>query len=126
ASIVKELIENSLDAGARRVAVSLEGGGLRLIRIVDDGSGIPPGEALLAFERHATSKLVALDDLGRLGTYGFRGEALAAVAEAGEVELLTREASSPEGVRVAGGQGAALAASPAGCPAGTSLAIGML
>jgi len=123
ASVVKELVENSLDAGATRVRIDLEGAGMRLIRITDDGCGIPAAEALVAFERHATSKLGTLDDLGKLGTYGFRGEALAAVAAAGEVEMLTRVGKAAEGVRVAGGGGKPLAAAPAGCDRGTSIAV---
>ncbi len=123
ASIVKELVENALDAGATRITVELERGGLGLIRVTDDGCGIPSGEALLAFDRHATSKLAVLDDLGTLATYGFRGEALAAIAAAGEVELLTRPGGVTDGVRVAGGGGVALTVGPAGCPAGTSLAV---
>ena len=100
ASIVKELIENSLDAGASRISVEVREGGLALIRVSDDGCGIDPGELRLAFERHATSKLAAEDDLWRIATLGFRGEALPSIAAAGEVELLTRTPGNDVGARI--------------------------
>jgi DNA mismatch repair protein MutL len=100
ASVVKELIENSLDAGAARIAVEVREGGLALIRVVDDGCGIDPSELRLAFERHATSKVRAEEDLWRVATLGFRGEALPSIAAAGEVELLTRVAGNDRGARI--------------------------
>ena len=90
ASVIKELVENSLDAGATRVQVEVELGGRRLIRIADDGHGMQRDDAILAFERHATSKIRTLEDLGRIGTLGFRGEALASIASVAKVELLTK------------------------------------
>lgn len=123
ASVAKELIENALDSGATRIRVDVQGGGLGLLRVTDNGCGIPPAEALLAFSRHATSKLTALDDLTRLTTFGFRGEALAAVAAAGDVELVTRTADGVEGVRVAGEAGEGLAVSPAGAERGTVISV---
>ena len=90
ASVIKELVENSLDAGATRIQVDVELGGRRLIRISDDGEGMTRDDAVLAFERHATSKIRTQDDLARIGTLGFRGEALASIASVARVELITK------------------------------------
>ena len=108
ASVVKELIENSLDAGAREIAVEIREGGLALIRVADDGCGIEPGELRVAFERHATSKVAGEDDLWRVATLGFRGEALPSIAAAGEVELLSRVAGNDVGARIRLREGAAV------------------
>src|SRR5438093_1111272 len=93
ASVAKELVENALDAGARRLTVEVDGGGVFLLRVTDDGRGVPPDEVALAFARHATSKLADLDDLGRLSTFGFRGEALPSIAAVAEVRFHTRPAA---------------------------------
>ncbi len=90
ASVVKEMVENAIDAGSKRVHIDIELGGRRLIRISDDGEGMTRDDAILAFERHATSKLRTLEDLGAVGTLGFRGEALASIASVAKVELITK------------------------------------
>jgi DNA mismatch repair protein MutL len=90
ASVIKELVENSIDAGSTRIMIDIELGGRRLMRIADDGHGMVRDDAILAFERHATSKIRTLEDLGAIGTLGFRGEALASIASVAKVELLTK------------------------------------
>ncbi len=100
ASLAKELVENALDAGARRIEIVFDGGGLDRVRVSDDGSGIPAGEVELAFERHATSKLSRAEDLAEISTLGFRGEALASIAAVSRVELTTATAGAPSGTRI--------------------------
>jgi DNA mismatch repair protein MutL len=106
ASVVKELMENSVDAGAERVEVAVEAGGKRLVRVVDDGCGMTHDDALLAFERHSTSKIRSAEDLFQISTLGFRGEALPSVAAVSRLELETRHAAESSGTRVevAGGR----------------------
>ncbi|MDW7709517.1 MAG: DNA mismatch repair endonuclease MutL [Deferrisomatales bacterium] len=106
ASVVKELVENAVDAGGRRVRVRVEGAGRRAISVEDDGCGMGRDDALLALERHATSKLAAAEDLERIGTLGFRGEALPSIASVSRLRLLTRAEGDPEGteVRLEGGR----------------------
>ena len=104
ASVVKELVENSIDAGARSIRVDLEAGGKRSIRVVDDGLGLERNDALLAFDRHATSKIVSFDDLQGIATLGFRGEALAAIAAVARVEMTTAvEPGEGHRIRIDGG-----------------------
>jgi DNA mismatch repair protein MutL len=122
-SVVKELVENSLDAGATRVSVELREGGLALIRVADDGGGIDPGELRLAFERHATSKVRAEEDLWRVATLGFRGEALPSIAAAGEVELLTRVAGNDRGARIRLRAGEIVEEGSGATPPGTSFTV---
>ncbi len=100
ASVIKELVENSIDAGARRIQVDVELGGRRLMRVADDGSGMLRDDAILAFERHATSKIKALEDLAAIQTLGFRGEALASIASVAKVELVTKTAEDTTATRV--------------------------
>src|SRR5204862_7478259 len=90
ASVAKELVENAIDAGARRVVIDVEAGGRRLLRVSDDGDGMVRDDAVLAFERHATSKIVKSEDLSSIATLGFRGEALASIASVSRVELTTK------------------------------------
>ena len=123
ASIVKELLENSLDAGAQRIRVDVEAGGRKLIRIEDDGCGMLRDDALLAFERHATSKIRSSDDLLSLGTLGFRGEALPSIASVARVHLLTRSAEEPVGTELEIAGGKILRKADAAAPPGTTLAI---
>src|ERR1700685_4243864 len=106
ASAVKELLENAIDAGAARIRIEVEGGGRKLIRVADDGQGMNRDDALLAFERHATSKLRTADDLLSIDTLGFRGEALPSIASVSRLLLETCEPDSAGGTRIeiAGGK----------------------
>ncbi len=123
ASVVRELIDNSLDAGARRVDVDLEGGGRDLVRVADDGRGLGRDDAVLAFERHATSKVSRGEDLDRIETLGFRGEALAAIAAVSRVEMVTREKGAGEGTRVVLDRGRLLRVEPAPRAEGTTVEV---
>jgi DNA mismatch repair protein MutL len=123
ASVVKELVENAIDAGARRVAIDIRTGGLELIRVADDGSGMPREDAALAILRHATSKIERLEDLHRLASFGFRGEAIPSIASVSRFALRTRRAADDEGteVRVEGGGEADVR--PVGCAPGTIVEV---
>ncbi len=123
ASVVKELTENAIDAGAHSVTVEIQHGGMTLIRVTDDGCGIAADEAPTAFLRHATSKIRNEYDLEAISTLGFRGEALAAIAAVAEVELLTRRAEDALGTSVALAGGELLGQEEAGCPVGTTLMV---
>lgn len=122
-SVVKELVENALDAGARTIAVELENGGLDLIRVSDDGRGIAPEDCRTAFLRHATSKIATSEDLTRIVTLGFRGEALASIAAVAEVSMRTRVSDADCGtlLRISGGE--VQEEAPCACAAGTTLEV---
>jgi DNA mismatch repair protein MutL len=123
ASVVKELVENALDAGARHVEVALRSGGIERISVRDDGEGMTPEDALLAFARHATSKLTGADDLEAVPTLGFRGEALPSIAAAGTVRLVTRRAADTAAVAVEADASGARDAGPAAAPPGTLVEV---
>src|ERR1700761_3712882 len=123
ASVVKELLENALDAGARSIRIEAESGGKRLIRVTDDGCGMNHDDALLAFERHATSKIRSADDLLSIATLGFRGEALPSIASIARVELETRAAGEDSGTRVEIAGGKIYRVEDAGLAAGTTIAV---
>ncbi len=123
ASVVKELLENAIDAGATRVTVEIEAGGTRLMRVSDNGCGMSPDDAVACFGRHATSKLRSESDLAAVATLGFRGEALASVAAVSRVTLRTREPGSDEGFEVVMQGGELVSSSPCGCPVGTDIAV---
>ena len=123
ASVVKELMENSVDAGAGIITVEITAGGMTYIRVTDNGCGIAPEDAKTAFLRHATSKLRGAEGLEAIGTLGFRGEALAAIAAVSQIELLTRMSGAGEGVSLSLEAGAVTDMSPAGCPEGTTIIV---
>ncbi len=123
ASVVKELLENALDAGARNIRIEVEAGGKRLIRVTDDGSGMAQDDALLAFERHATSKLRTANDLLSIATLGFRGEALPSIASVSRLVLETRTAEEEQGTRIEFGAGKLFSVKPAGVPTGTTITV---
>ena len=123
ASVVKELVENSLDAGATRVAVWVSGGGVSEIRVADDGCGISAGELALAFRHHATSKLATAGDLETVATLGFRGEALPSIAAVARVACTTRVADAEAGSRIEFRYGEPVGDGPIGCPVGTTVQV---
>lgn len=123
ASIVKELLENSIDAGATHITVEIKNGGIELIRVTDDGKGIAPEDAETAFLRHATSKIKTASDLDEIFTLGFRGEALASICAISRVSMITRKADNEIGchVEIAGGE--LISRDEAGCPVGTTIMV---
>jgi DNA mismatch repair protein MutL len=123
ASVVKELIENSLDAGARRIAITIELGGKKLLRVEDDGEGMEPEDARLAIERHATSKIAKPDDLGAIRTLGFRGEALPSIASVSHFVLRTRARGSATGTEIRVNGGTVASEREVGAPEGTCVEV---
>ena len=123
ASAVKELVENSIDAGAKNITIELQNGGMTFLRITDDGCGMEPVDARTAFLRHATSKIRKKEDLACIGTLGFRGEALAAISSVSKIDLLTRAQGAENGVRLHLEAGQVLSEEPAGCPCGTTILV---
>jgi DNA mismatch repair protein MutL len=123
ASVVKELLENALDAGAKTIRIEVEAGGKRMIRVIDDGHGMSHDDALLAFERHATSKLRSADDLLSIPTLGFRGEALPTIAAVSRLLLETRAEEDVDGTRVEFAGGKLVSVKPAGLPGGTTVSV---
>jgi DNA mismatch repair protein MutL len=123
ASVVKELVENAIDAGAETIRVEIQAGGKRLIRVLDDGSGISADDVPLAFARHATSKLMSVDDLSRVTTLGFRGEALASIAAVSRLTLVSRPANQATATRICIEGTDQIDLSSAGAPAGTMVTV---
>ncbi len=123
ASVVKELIENSLDADATDIRVEIAGGGKRLIRVIDNGHGIPAREAPLAFQRHATSKIRSADELEHIATLGFRGEALAAISAVSKTTLITRTADAATGIEIKLEGSELISQRAIGAPPGTSITV---
>lgn len=121
--IVKELIENSIDAGATTITLHIKKAGKQLIRVVDNGCGMSPEDARMCFVHHATSKLTSVDDLMQLNTFGFRGEALASMAAVGKITLITKEADVAEGTQLAIEKNEVIEQKPVACQTGTDIAI---
>src|ERR1700688_1299259 len=123
ASVVKELLENALDAGASRIKITVEAGGKKLIQITDNGCGMVRDDAMLAFERHATSKLKDAEDLLSVSTLGFRGEALPSIASVAQLRLETRDAGAASGTVIEINGGKMARVEEAGLPEGTSITV---
>ena len=123
ASVVKELLENAIDAGAKHISAEIQNGGMTFIRLTDDGCGMSPEDAEIAFLRHATSKIRAKEDLEAIGTLGFRGEALAAIASVSKIDLLTRTADESFGTSLHLEAGKITQHTEAGCPPGTTIIV---
>jgi DNA mismatch repair protein MutL len=123
ASVVKELIENALDAGARRIGIAIELGGKKMLRVEDDGEGMEPEDARLAIERHATSKIASPEDLGAIRTLGFRGEALPSIASVSRFTLRTRARGSASGTEIRVNGGTVSSDREVGAPEGTSIEV---
>jgi DNA mismatch repair protein MutL len=126
ASVVKELVENALDAGSRTIKAEVQGGGRKFIRVTDDGEGMKPEEALLALQRYTTSKIGTLEDLFAIHTFGFRGEALSSIAAVSRMKIITRKDGQLSGVEIRIEGGVLLGSEEAGSPLGTSVEVGDL
>lgn len=123
ASVVKELVENSLDAGASVITVEIRNGGVSYIKVMDNGTGMEEDDVVIAFERHSTSKIRHADDLENISTIGFRGEALASIAAVSSVQLTTRTGKNPHGTSIEIQGGNVINVKPSGCPVGTTIII---
>ena len=123
ASVVKELLENAVDAGASKITIEIRDGGMTFLRVTDNGCGMAPEDARTAFLRHATSKLRTAEDLASIGTMGFRGEALAAIASVSRIDLMTKTAGSISGVSLRLEAGEVVEESEVGCPEGTTIIV---
>ena len=123
ASVVKELLENAVDAGASKVTVEIRDGGMTFLRVTDNGCGMLPEDARTAFRRHATSKLRSAEDLAAIGTMGFRGEALAAIASVSRIELMTKTPGNLTGTSLLLEAGEIKEESEVGCPDGTTIVV---
>ena len=123
ASVVKELVENSIDAGASKIDIIIEKSGTRLIKIVDNGCGIPEDQVEIAFSRHATSKIQSFDDLNNLYTYGFRGEALPSVASISRLRMVTRPHDARVGTEIVYEGGVLQSSQPVAAPPGTTIEV---
>lgn len=122
-SVCKELVENAIDAGAAQITVEIENGGITYLRICDNGCGMSPEDAPIAFRRHATSKIRTREDLNAIGTLGFRGEALAAICAVSRIDLFTKQPGCMEGTHLMAEGGKITLNEPAGCPDGTTFII---
>lgn len=123
ANLVKELLENAIDAGARSITVAVEDGGRALVRVVDDGIGMSREDAVLSVERHATSKIASFEDLTRVSSLGFRGEALPSIGSISKMTITTRPKAAAEGTRIVVEGGTPTEPAPVGCPPGTTVAV---
>src|SRR5579872_5106811 len=123
ANIVKELVENSIDAGATRITIYIEEAGKQLIRIVDNGCGMDSTDAAICFNRHATSKITHVDELVLINTFGFRGEALASIASVSKISLITKEEHTLEGTQVIIEAPSIMQTNSIACTTGTDISI---
>ena len=123
ASVAKELIENAIDAGAANIKVAIAQGGRKLVSVQDDGCGMEREDAVLALERQATSKILDVDDIERIDTLGFRGEAIPSIASVSRLSITTRRRDSDEGTRVVVNAGTLVETCAAGCPPGTLVEV---